>query len=33
VAVFLASMKSHAVGASLAFAIALHNVPEVTGHA
>ncbi|KAG2442431.1 hypothetical protein HXX76_002517 [Chlamydomonas incerta] len=28
VAVFLASMKSHAVGASLAFAIALHNVPE-----
>lgn len=28
VAVFLASMKSHAIGASLAFAIALHNVPE-----
>lgn len=28
VAVFLASMKSHSVGASLAFAIALHNVPE-----
>lgn len=28
VAVFLASMKSQAVGASLAFAIALHNVPE-----
>ncbi|GFR40486.1 hypothetical protein Agub_g1053 [Astrephomene gubernaculifera] len=28
VAVFLASMKSNAVGASLAFAIALHNVPE-----
>lgn len=28
VAVFLASMKSTAVGASLAFAIALHNIPE-----
>ena len=28
VAVFLASMKSQAVGLSLAVAIALHNVPE-----
>lgn len=28
VAVFLASMKSARVGASLAFAIALHNIPE-----
>ena len=28
VAVFLASMKSQAVGLSLAIAIALHNVPE-----
>ena len=28
VAVYLASLKSHAVGASLAAAIALHNIPE-----